>query len=433
VPSRFNFEEFMEPCFLKGARARLVVSTFTVLLVTCVFFPAKADPAPPFLQLFRQTEAIAPRLAESAANVRAAEGQALQATVRPNPSLGLEVENIGSSGRFSGLSNTQTTLSVNQPIELGGKRSARIAAGEAGISAAQARNRQVAVDFGYDLAIAYAGAEVAQARTALLEDAVMAAQEDLRAARALVNAGREADLRAVQAQAAAAAAEADLEAARASALNAFAQLASLAGVPRPYTSVDASLLPRANSLTPPPGEPPAVTPAVASALAEREAAARRITVERTRAVPDVTALLGIRRLTGDNATVFVGGVSVPLPLFDKNRGNISAAVAQLDAADARLTAARLEAENGYRSAAAQARAAETRVAASAQAETSADEAYRLARLGYDAGRTPLIELLTTRRNLTVAQAATLDARLARITAEAALARLFGRIPFGDNP
>jgi len=31
------------------------------------------------------------------------------------------------------------------------------------------------------------------------------------------------------------------------------------------------------------------------------------------------------------------------------------------------------------------------------------------------------------------QAATLEARLARITAEAALARLFGRIPFGDNP
>ena len=261
----------------------------------------------------------------------------------------------------------------------------------------------------------------------------MAAQEDLRAARALVNAGREADLRAVQAQSAAATAEADLEAARAGALNAFAQLASLAGVPRPYTGVDSSLLPLANNLPPPPAEPPAITPAVASALAEREAAARRVTVERTRAVPDVTALLGIRRLTGDNATVFVGGVSVPLPLFDKNRGNIASSIAQLDAAEARLNAARVEAENGYRSAASQAMASEARVTASAQAQTAADEAYRLARVGYDAGRTPLIELLTARRNLTAAQAATLEARLARITAEAALARLFGRIPFGDTP
>ena len=139
----------------------------------------------------------------------------------------------------------------------------------------------------------------------LFEDALMAAQEDLRAARALVDAGREADLRAVQAQAATAAAGADLEAAKASAQNAFAQLASLAGVPRPYTSVDSSLLPLVGNLRPPSAEPPTVTPAIASALAEREAAARRVTVERTRAVPDVTALLGIRRLAGDNATAFV--------------------------------------------------------------------------------------------------------------------------------
>src|SRR5258706_231620 len=125
--------------------------------------------------------------------------------------------------------------------------------------------------------------------------------------------------------------------------------------------------------------------------------------------------------------------TVPLPLFDKTRGNISASIAQLDAADARLSAARLEAENGFRSAAAQAMAADARVLSSAQAETAADESYRLARVGYDAGRTPLIELLTARRNLTAAQGGTLDARLARITAEAALARLFGRIPFGENP
>ena len=422
----------MDTHFSRGAHACLAMVALVIASGTGISV-SNAEQAPPYLALFRQAESTSPRVAESAANVRSAEGQALQASVRPNPSLGLEVENIGSSGRFSGLSNTQTTLSVNQPIELWGKRGARIAAGEAGVSAAQARNRQVAVDFGYDLAIAYAGAEVAQARTALLEDAATAAQEDLRAARALVTAGREADLRAVQAQAAAAAAEADLEAARAGALNSFAQLASLAGVPRPYTGVDTSLLPLANNLAPPPAEPPPMTPALASAIAEREAAARQVTVERTRTAPDVTALLGIRRLTGDNATVFVGGVSVPLPLFDRNRGNIAASMAQLDAADARLSAARLDAANGYRSAVAQANAAEARVGASDQAETAADEAYRLARVGYDAGRTPLIELLTARRNLTAAQSGALDARLARIAAEAALARLFGRIPFGENP
>jgi cobalt-zinc-cadmium efflux system outer membrane protein len=406
---------------------------FAAMLASAAPAPASAESAPPFRQLLEQAQAATPRLMESAANIRAAEGLALQAASRPNPSLGLEVENIGTNRGYSGLSGTQTTLSVGQPFELGGKRQARIDAGSAGVQAAQLRNRQLVVDFGYELAIAYAAAEAAQARIALAEQALMAAQEDLRAAQALVNAGREADLRAVQAQAAVAAAEADLEGTRAMAQIAFAQLASLAGVALPYSGVDPSLLPLAVNLLSPPPAPPDLTPAVATAQAEREAAARRVAVEQTRAVPDVTGSLGIRRIAGDNATVFVGAVSIPLPLFDKNQGNIAASLAQRDAADARLTAARLEAENLYRSGVAQAMAADARLKASMQAETAAAEAARLARIGYDAGRTPLIELLTARRNLTAVQAATLDARLARINTEAALARLFGRIPFGGNP
>jgi cobalt-zinc-cadmium efflux system outer membrane protein len=261
----------------------------------------------------------------------------------------------------------------------------------------------------------------------------MAAQEDLRAAQALVNAGREADLRAVQAQAEVAAAVAALEGSRATAQSAYAQLANLAGVALPYTGVDASLLARATGLPPFPPAPPDVTPAVATAQAERDAAMRRVVVEQTRATPDITGSLGVRRIAGDNATVFVGAISVPLPLFDKNQGNVAAALAQRDAADARLTAARIEAENTYRAAIAQAMAADARLQASMQAEMAATESYRLARIGYDAGRTPLIELLTSRRNLTAVQGATLDARVARINAEAALARLFGRIPFGGTP
>src|SRR6266446_6461524 len=105
---------------------------------------------------------------------------------------------------------------------------------------------------------------------------------------------------AVQAEAASTAAQADLEAARADAQSAFAQLASLAGMASLYTGVVDSLLPLANTLPPPPNEPPVVAPAVVAAEAEREAAARRIAVERTRAVPDITPSLGVRRLTGNN-------------------------------------------------------------------------------------------------------------------------------------
>jgi cobalt-zinc-cadmium efflux system outer membrane protein len=424
----------METIFSTGTHSRLAIVSLAATICVAQMQAARAEPAPPFRQLFQQAQMAAPRLAESAANVRVSQGFSLQASARPNPMIGFEAENFGSTGRANSVADAQQqTLSVGQLVELGGKREARMLAGEAGVNAAELRNRQVVVDFGYDLAIAYAEAEVAQGRVVLLEDALMAAQEDLRAARALVNAGREADVRAVQAEAAVAAAAADLEGARASAQNAFSLLASLAGVLQPYTGVDSSLLPLAGNLPPPPELPPLVTPAVAAAMAERDAATRRITVEQTRAVPDVTASLGVRRLAGDNATAFVGALSVPLPLFDRNRGNIAAALGLRDAAEARLNQARLEAENAYRSALAQAMAANARLTAGTQAEMAAAEAYRLARVGYDAGRTPLIELLLARRNLTTAQAVELEARLARINAEAAIARLMGQVPFGETP
>jgi len=389
--------------------------------------------APPYAALFQQAQAIAPRLAESQASVRSAEGRALQAGLRPNPSVGFEVENIGIKEKDTGFAEVQATLSIGQPIELGGKRAARIAAGQAGIDAATARNRQAVIDYGYELAIAYAAAEAAQARVLLLEEAVAAAQEDVRAARALVDAGREADLRGVQAEAAATTAQAELETARADAQSAFAELSSLTGTSTPYTGVAESLLPLTANLPAPQPEPPVASPAVVAAEAEREAARRRVEVERTQAIPDVTPSLGVRRLTGHDETVFVAGVSVTLRLFDKNQGNIAAATAELEGANARLNAAKLEALSGWRSAAALARGADARVAASSQAAMASDEAYRLARVGYDAGRTPLVEVLLARRNVTLAQSATLDARVARVRAEAQLARLSARIPFGAAP
>jgi cobalt-zinc-cadmium efflux system outer membrane protein len=76
-------------------------------------------------------------------------------------------------------------------------------------------------------------------------------------------------------------------------------------------------------------------------------------------------------------------------------------------------------------------AATSRQAAADQAEAAAREAYRLARIGYDSGRTPLVELQATRALLSEAQSRALDARIARVTANATLARLAGHIPFAE--
>lgn len=392
--------------------------------------PALAENAPPYAALLRQTQASAPRLLESDANVGVARGEAEQAAARPNPVLDFQVEDIGVDDS-SGLSQRQSTLALSQTLELGGKRQARITSGSAEISAAQARQKQVLADYGYELAITYSAAEAAQVRVELLAADLGRAQEDLRIARALVEAGREADLRAVQAQAAASAMDADLQGAKADLGEALTRLSILAGRSEPFTSVTSSLLGHADGMTVAPSGSES-SPALNVAQTEREAAARRVAVERGRATPDLTLSVGARRFASQSDTGLIAGVSVPLPLFDRNRGAVAAANARLAAAEARLNGARLEAEGGRRAAAAQVVAFQLRVTAAVRSESAAREAYDLARLGYEGGKTPLIEVLSARRALTEAQGRLLDARLARVRAEATLARLTGRVPFGDE-
>ncbi|EJL33289.1 outer membrane protein [Caulobacter sp. AP07] len=395
--------------------------------------PTLADPAPAYAELLRRAQSAAPRLAESRAHVAQSEGLARQAAARPNPTLSLEVENFAGQGPFKGGDAAESTASVQQALELGGKRPARIAAGRAELEVARARAAMVDAAFAFDLAQAYAGAEAADLRFRLAGDAITLAEEDLRVTRALVEAGKEAELRVLQARSAVETARAQLGEAQAEREGAFARLTALTGDDPPITTIAVSLLAHADRMEALPAVDPIDTPAYLAAQAEREAAARRVRVEQTRAAPDVSVSLGVRRLAGDDATALVAGVSAPFLIFDRNRGAISASRAELTAAEARLGAARLDAQAEIASALSKAGAAQTRVAANRQAEATATEAYRLTRLGYEGGKLPLVEVLNARRVLIEARDQILNARLERLTAEAALARLQGVAPFGDHP
>src|SRR5690606_19251775 len=120
-------------------------------------------------------------------------------------------------------------------------------------------------------------------------------------------------------------------------------------------------------------------------------------------------------------------VSIPLPLRNRNQGNIAAAEARVRAASAREAVALAD----YRRDVAQARA--DYLAAEAKADTlasdslpQAEEALRLAQIGYRNGRFPLFGLLAAAasrdgigRSLTVADEADgrADARLIRLAAK----------------
>lgn len=412
------------------SRARLIGAT-TLLLGLCPSSPTLAEPAPPFQVLLREALAGSPRLAESQAIVDRAAGLAVQARARPNPTASLYAENFVGSRSYADLSG-QTTLQLDQPLELFGKRAARIEAGAASLAAARAQQAQGRLAFAVELAGRYAQAEAAERRVELVQEALDLADEDPRIARLLVTTGKEAELRALQAWTEVGAAQARLQSARAATFQALLSLAAYAGITAPFTSMRSGLLAKADAPAPAVDIDVNASPAYQAALADREVAARQVRVERLQPRPDPTISVGVRQIARDDFAA-VAGVSLPIPVFDRNRGAVAAAHAGLRAAEARLRIVRLDLEADAKSGQARLGATDAQLAAARQAEAAAEEGYRLTRLGWTGGKLPFAEVVAARRALVEARSQTLEARLARLMAEAQLAQLAGRTPFGDQP
>jgi len=399
---------------------------FTVVATTITLAsPARAEPAPPYETLIEYLDQ-SPVTLEAEALLDAANARAQQARALPNPSVTLEAENAYGRAPFTGYDAAETTFSGRQPLELWGQRGARIGAARAEADAAALRRDQSRWAVAGRLALIYAEAEAASLQYELAIEALSLTQADASAVMALIEEGREPALRGIQAESEVEAARAVVDETQANRDAAFARLAAVAMLTEPVTSIETSLLDRAPS----PFAQDVRNPlAVQIAEAEVDAAGQSVTVERLRARPDVTASLGVRRFQEYDSQALTFGISVSVPLFDRNKGAISAARAEQRAAKARLTSLKLEVQADRSAAQARLNASITRTRAADNGVASAEEAYRLARAGFDAGRISQLELRSIRSALIAARNTAVDARIARVRAEVELARLDGRTPF----
>ena len=366
----------------------------------------------------RQGLESSPRVSQAKAKADAAEARARQAGVSPNPELSLEVENFAGSGAFQGLRSTETTLALSQRIELGGKRSARVEVARAERDFAFLSYKSALADLERDIRFAHANLQSAEDRAVLARDNVTASDELLRTAKVLVEVGRDPPLRELRAQAQLAEAKAEQARTFGELLVARQLLATLIG------SADGEPTATIMSEDAPPTLPPDTeTLDVQLAFAERGAALARVRLARADAVPDITGSAGVRRFGEGRETAFVAGISIPLPVRDRNRGNIDAAQSDSLAAESGLALARLDANRARYEARMLLGAAEMRYEALAgPGIAQAEEALRLARLGYNAGKFSLLELLDAQTTLTQAKLNLIEARLDRARALAALIR-----------
>jgi cobalt-zinc-cadmium efflux system outer membrane protein len=310
---------------------------------------------------------------------------------RPNPELAYE----------SSRDAPRQAIGATFPIELGGKRQARIAAATAAVSVSEADLERVIAEVRNDVRRAYFAAVAADRRVDFAGELQTLATRARDAARARVQAGDvpQADL--TQASLALASSENDAAAARGGAAAARAELNALLGQPPSATFTLSEAMTPGGLMTLDAAVAQATSVNAAIQLADRQIEAQTAKVRLAKALqtPDLTAGTA---LTYDAEPEFTYGWrlsgAVTLPIFTTHRAGVLVEEAELarlkgerDAALARMTGA-------IAAALARAESARDRVARyDNDILPLALEAERQAEVAYTAGQTGLVALIESLR------------------------------------
>ncbi|PZX33747.1 Cation efflux system protein, heavy metal resistance [Cupriavidus phytorum] len=351
----------------------------------------------------------------------ATEGDLVQSRVIPNPELAVSMEDTRKASR-------STTGQVNLPIELGGKRAARIGLAERGRELAQAELGSARAGLRATVIARFFGVLVAQERVRLAEGSVGIASRAADAAGRRVAAGKVAPLEATRARVEQANAELELAEATGALQSARQSLAALWGdsVPRfDQAQGDLDALPS----RPAPAALQAAledSPLLEASRLAAERSRAEVAVQRSRQYPDVTVSLGAKRDNEANRNMAVLGVAIPLPLFDRNQGNLYAALRRADGAQDTHAATRVRLQGELQQASTQlsvSRAAAQTLQASVL--PAAEQAYAAASRGFEAGKFNFLDVLDAQRTLFQARIRYLDVLARTYDAAASIDRILG--------
>lgn len=342
-----------------------------------------------------------PDLAVYPYDLRAAEARRIQARKRPNPELSLEVEDIqlgGASGERRESSTTglglgegkpvfasewsresesgsdnpfaaaEITVSLSQVIELGGKRAKRILAADRDRDTVAWEYEIARADILESTAKAFVAGLTAQERLKLDLELVVLAEQVLRSVSARMEAGRVSPLEVKKAETALATARLQADNAERNLVSARSMLSALWGEDTArFEHLEGTLesvreIPPLETLN----ERTKKNPELARWGAELEKRHAAIALARSKAVPDLTVSAGYRvrhvsdvkgngwslgsegiyrtrfqsESESDWDNLLVLGMSIPLPIFDRNQGSIKEAEQLAAKASAEQRAAR---------------------------------------------------------------------------------------------
>lgn len=362
-----------------------------------------------------------PDLAAAQWEIDIARGGRQQAGLIPNPVVSLDAEDTRRDTRT-------TTLKLSQTLELGGKRGARIdvatrAQDAAALTLEQRRNglRAEVID-------SYYSALRAQERLDLAQRSLALAERGLVVANGRVTAGKSSPVEATRAQVQLSEIRLELNRAEVGLSDAYRRLAASTG----SAAIDFQAVAAPTQVAP-------QLPASAQLLARLEHTTElrlaelqilqseaSVGLEKAQRIPDLDLSIGSQYDASVRERVNLIGVSMPIPLFNRNQGSVLAASRRADqardlrnATELRLRTETRQALNLWQTANTEVRAFNQQILPAAQ--RAVDSATR----GFEMGKFNFLDVLDAQRTLIAARTQYLAATAQATDAWVRIERIYG--------
>ncbi|MBL1154138.1 MAG: TolC family protein [Ignavibacteriota bacterium] len=255
------------------------------------------------------------------------EGIKRQAGLLPNPEADLEIENILGGKELNGFTGAEYTLSASYLFELGGKRNNRVNLVNEEINSAKSNYELLKLDVISQVKKAFIELVKIQHQIKLQHKFVNLNEEILKIISERVKAGKTSPAEESKEKFALMNSRLELQRFQRDYLSTQTKINSLCGTSGKNFVPSSDLF---DALISPPNKEEIFheienIPSIKYLNNETNIRKAQLELEESNSVPDLTASLGIRYLNELKTNSFVAGLSMPLPFFNRNQGNIQSA------------------------------------------------------------------------------------------------------------
>lgn len=326
----------------------------------------------------------------------------IQAGLYPNPEADFEAENFLGGKELSGFKGSEYTLSGRQLFEFGGKIGSRVNLAEKEINSAQGSYELIKLDLIANVKAAFFDLYRIHNQITLQEKFIQINEDILKTISERVKAGRTSPAEESKVKVALINSKIEFQRLQRNYSSVQTRLNSLLGTTGKNLSPSTDVF--ENLLTLPDKEVFLEDidniPSIKNLGNETNFRKAQLELEESQAVPDLTVSAGVRYLNELKTNSFVAGVSIPLPFFNRNQGNIQSAEVRIQQMDEIIRAQKLSVISSLNTSfnnllSAYNNAVQIRESILPESE----KAYEITKQGYLQGRFAFIDLLDAQRTL----------------------------------